>query len=285
MVQSYYSEMRCGSMEVTSAGPTLGEIVTKGQIIDQKDDFPLADYTQTTRVWRHRPVVEVELELDLHKSPEADPWTNYYALRFAWNDSTAVLTRSVQDFAFGFRGERFDSPDYLEIAEGDQRTTLLFHGLPFHRKTGMRMLDTLLVTSGETKRHFRFGIAIDQSYPLVAAREAMTPVIAVPTETGPPRSGPTGWFFHQSAKNVQILSVRGTPPPAEPDGEQPFGFVVRLAETEGRPRDVKLQCFRAPASARTQDFQGNAFHTLAIAGDAVSIPMHGYEIIDVELRF
>jgi alpha-mannosidase len=147
------------------------------------------------------------------------------------------------------------------------------------------MLDTLLVTSGETKRHFRFGIAIDQSYPLVAAREAMTPVIAVPTETGPPRSGPTGWFFHQSAKNVQILSVRGTPPPAEPDGEQPFGFVVRLAETEGRPRDVKLQCFRAPASARTQDFQGNAFHTLAIAGDAVSIPMHGYEIIDVELRF
>ncbi len=285
MVQSFYSEMQCRSMEVTSPGPMLGEIVSRGEIIDQNAGFILAEYKQITRVWRYRPVVEVELELNLHKVPEADPWTNYYALRFAWNDSTAALTRSVQDFAFGIRGERFDSPDYLEIAEGELRTTLLFHGLPFHRKTGMRMLDTLLITAGETKRHFRFDIAIDQSYPLVSAREAMTPAILIPTQTGPPQSGPTGWFFHQTAKNVQILSIRGTHPQRDSSEEESFGFVVRLAETEGRPRDVKLRCFRPPTSARTQDFQGNKLNTLAIETDAVNVPMHGYEITDVELRF
>jgi alpha-mannosidase len=245
----------------------------------------MATFQQTTRVWRHRPVVEVELDLELQKAPDADPWTNYYALRFAWNDSAAALTRSVQDFAFGFRGERFDSPDYLEIAEGDARTTLLFHGMPFHRKTGPRMLDTLLITANENQRRFRFDVAIDQGYPLIAAREATTPVIVIPTTNGPPRSGPAGWFLHLSAKNVQILSVKGLhqKPDASPD--EPFGFVVRLAETEGRPRDVKLRSFRTPTAASVQDFQGQTISTLAIENDAVNIPMHRFEIIDVELRF
>ncbi len=285
LVKSFYSEMRCRSMQVTSSGPTLGEIITEGDIIDQKDGSLLATYKQTTRVWRHRPVVEVELELDLQKLPDADPWTNYYALRFAWNDSTAALTRSVQDFAFGFRGERFDSPDYLEIAEGDQRTTILFHGLPFHRKTGPRMLDTLLITAGETKRRFRFDVAIDQSYPLVAAREATTPVIVIPTQDGPPKSGALGWFLHINAKNVQILSLKGTHPKPDSPPDEPFGFVVRLAETEGRARDVKLRSFRTPTKASVQDFQGQTLATLTIESDAVHIPMHAYEMIDVELAF
>lgn len=287
MIQSYYSEMRLKSAEVTSSGPALGEIVTQGEIVDPLHETPLATYQQTTRVWRHRPVVEVDLELDLQKTPDADPWTNYYALRFAWNDSTAALTRSVQDFAFGFRGERFDSPDYLEIAEDDLRTTLLFHGLPFHRKTGPRMLDTLLVTAGESKRTFRFDIAIDESYPLVAAREAMTPPLTIPTETGPPRTGPSGWFLHQNAKNVQIVSVRGTHPKPSQEGESnaPFGFIVRLAETEGRPRHVRLRCFRTPTAARILDFQGETLNGLTIENEAVQIPMTGYEIADVQLEF
>lgn len=289
MEKSYYSEMRCTSAEVTSEGPTLGEIVTQGEIVDQVANTPLAHFKQTTRVWRYRPVIEVDLELDLQKTPDADPWTNYYALRFAWNDSTAALTRSVQDFAFGFRGERFDSADYLEIAEGELRTTLLFHGVPFHRKTGMRMLDTLLITAGESKRRFRFDVAVDQGYPLVASREAMTPVLKIPTETGPPRTGGSGWFFHVNAKNVQVLSLRGTPPSLNPeansDTEKPFRFVVRLAETEGRSRNVALRCFRTPTAAQTQDFQGKKRDSLSIENDAVHIPMNGYEVTDVELRF
>ncbi len=282
-IKTFYSEMRCGSIEATCTGPTLGEVVTTGDIVDQKDESPLAFFKQTTRVWRHRPVVEVEIELDLQKVPDADPWTNYYALRFAWNDSTAALTRSVQDFAFGFRGERFDSPDYLEIAEGDLRTTVLFHGQPFHRKTGLRMLDTLLITAGESRRSFKFDIAIDQSYPQVAARDAMTPALVIPTEAGPPRTGPEGWFFHLAAKNVQIQSLRGLPEDAAAD--EPFGFIVRLAETEGRSRHVQLDCFRTPTAAAACDFLGQTLDTLDIENAAVHVPMNGYEITDVKLQF
>jgi alpha-mannosidase len=147
------------------------------------------------------------------------------------------------------------------------------------------MLDTLLITAGETKRRFRFDVAIDQSYPLIAAREAMTPVMVIPTEAGPPKSGPAGWFFHLNARNVQILGIKALHQKPEPAHDAPFGFVVRLAETEGRARDVKLRCFRTPTAASVQDFQGQTLATLAIEADAVNIPMHRFEMIDVELRF
>ena len=54
---------------------------------------------------------------------------------------------------------------------------------------------------------------------------------------------------------------------------------------EGRPRDVKLRCFRTPTAASVQDFQGQTLATLAIEADAVHVPMHRFEMIDVELRF
>jgi alpha-mannosidase len=290
-----YSEMRCQSIEVTSAGPSLAEITTKGEIVDQQFNTFLAEFRQRVRVWHGRPVVELDLELDIERLPDSDPWKNYYASRFAWNDSTAALTRSVLQGAHGIEADRFESLDYLEIAEDEQRTTIVFFGLPFHRKTGMRMCDTLLVTPGETRRKFRFAIVVDVPYPLQAALDAMSPVAVVPTSGGPPSAGPSGWFFNVDAKNVQLIQVMdlldeprsrevweplGAPP--VPQGE---GFAVRLLETEGRARQVKLQCWRTPVSARKRDFLGRTISTAVIRDDAVLIDMGRYEIADVELRF
>lgn len=292
--RTYYSEMRCRSSNITCAGPSLGEIVTAGDIVDQQNDTRLAGYQQTIRVWRGRKIVEIELELDVDRMPEGDPWTNYFASRFAWNDSAAALTRTVQMGAHGFQGERFESPHYLEIADEEQRTTILNCGLPFHRKTGMRMLDSLLITAGESQRKFRFVIAIDENYPLQAALDATTPAIVVPTSTQP-RSGSSGWFFRLNAPNVQILRIL---PCIEPSAEtaaweqhdQPAsagtaGFVVRLLETEGRARQVKLACFKTPVGSRLQDLRGRPLNELTIEGDDVIVNMAAHEIADVELRF
>ncbi len=295
-IKTFYSEMRCLTSEITCDGPAMGEIVTTGEIVDQKDNSRLAGFRNTFRVWRGRPVVEVETELNVERMPDGGPWSNYYAARFAWNDSTASLTRSVLGGAHGFRSDRFESSHYFEIAEGDQRTTILHPGLPFHRKTGMRMLDTLLITAGETRRQFRFVIAVDQSYPIEAARDMLTPVAVVPTQTGPPAAGSTGWFFHLAEKNVQITRVLplADEPPRELEtweehdyAEPPpgGGFALRLVETEGRHRQVKLRCFKTPTSARQRDFQGRTLIDLNIEDDVVQIHMTAHEIADVELRF
>jgi len=300
--RTYYSQMRCTSISVTSNGPALGEIVTSGTLNDPQDGSIVAEFGQTVRVWRGRPFVELEIELRAVKMPDGDPWSNYFASRFAWNDSAATLTRSVLGGAHGLQFERFESPHFLEIATESQRTTFLNGGLPFHRKTGPRMVDSLLIVAGETERRFRFGLAIDTDYPMRAAMDFLVPPTVVESPGGPPIAGTSGWLFHLDAKNVQILQFlppRRSDSSTIVDGGQPaaketeavrgddgaFGFAVRLVETEGRQRPVRLECYRTPTEATRLDFQGRMLGQLPIVDDTVLIEMGAYEIVDVDLRF
>lgn len=291
-VQTYYSEMRRSDIQITCTGPALGEMVITGDIVDQVKNERLAGFRQTIRVWRGRPVVELDIELEIDHLPEGDPWSNYFATRFAWNDSAASLTRSVLLGAQGIRGERFESPEYVEIASPTERTTILTHGLCFHRQTGPRMVDSLLVVAGETRRRFQFTISIDREYPLEAARDATVPIAVIPTENGPPQAGESGWFFHLDARNVQITRVLElVEVPSGDESSQRHaspgaaGFALRLIETEGRSRPVRLRLFRTPTTARQRDFQGRSVCDLAIEDDAVVLDLDAYEIADVELRF
>ena len=297
-VRSFYSQMQLRSLEVLCSGPARGEIRSTGDLIDQTNGKRLAGYQQTVRMGRGRPVVEIDIELDIEKMPEGDPWSNYIAARWAWNDGSAALTRSMLMTAQAVKDDRIESPHYLEIASESQRTTILPMGLPFHRRTGDRMLDSILVTAGETRRKFGFVIAVDQDYPMQAALDAMSPISAVRTAGGPPRMGSGGWFLHLSARNVQI--TRLMPLMAEPpEHVDPWdklaqeavppppgrGIAVRLVETEGRPVRAKLRCFRTPTSARQRALDGRTLSALTIEDDAVVVDLAACDIADVELHY
>ena len=294
-IKSQYAEMQCRGHEVVRSGTACGEIVTFGDIIDQVKNEKLASFRQTARVWRACSTIDIEIELSDVKPPEGDPWNNYFASRFAWNDSSSSVTRSIYHSAHGFSGERFETSDYIEIASEDERLTIVSHGLPFHRQTGDRMVDSLLIVAGEDERRFRFTIAVDTPYPLEAAWNATTPAPAIPTERGSPRAGLTGWFFHIDARHVQLTRLLGasnseTPPsPLEQFEHSSLprdpGFAVRLIETEGRTKPVKLRCFHRPTFARTRGFRGETISELPIEGDAVIVNLTAYEVVDVELRF
>ena len=294
-IKSHYAEMKCLGHEITRNGTACGEIVTFGEIVDQLKGERLASFRQTARVWRACPTLEIEIELSEVKPVEGDPWNNYFASRFAWNDGTAVVTRSILHTAQALMGERFETSDYIEIASEEERVTIVPHSLPFHRQTSGRMVDSMLIVAGEEKRQFRFSIITDAPYPLEAAWNALTPACAVTTEAGPPRVGLTGWFFHLDARNVQLTRIldlqnnEAAASPLEqcerfplPDGS---GFAVRLIETEGRAKSIKLRCFSRPSFARKRDFRGETLAELSFHGDAVVIEMTAYEIADIELRF
>lgn len=297
--KSHYAEMRRLKSEITCAGPALGEIVTTGEIIDQTNGARLSGYRQTLRIWRGRPVVEIEIELDVAQKPDGEPWHNYYTSRFAWHDETASLTRSAMMGAHETTDERIESLHYLEIATPEERTTIICPGLPFHRKTGPRMIDSILVVARETERVFRFAIALNQDYPMQSALDALCPAVLVPTQGGPPRGGPAGWFFHLATRQVQILQMLPVmsvaPKPGDEAGEasnaaaQPSpircGCALRLVETEGRPTRARLRCFRTPAWARQRDFAGQTICELSIDADAVLVDLTSFEIADIEIRF
>lgn len=294
--KSYYAETRCRGIEVVSRGPWLGIVRAEGELVDQNTDAILATFRQTFRLWRGRRTLDIDIELDNVKVPEGDPWTNYFCVRWAWLDSTAVLTRSILGAAQPIGHERFESPHYLEIADDDTRTTILMHGLPFHRKTGRRMCDSLLVVEGETRRRFRFSIAFENPRPLQAAWESMVPAVVIPTEIGPPRCGASGWFFHVDSPDVQM--TRLTDLMDEPRDDAPSwdradstelpagqGFAVRLQETEGRNQSLAFRCFRAPLAVRQRDFIGRTSAQPKIDGDVVRLTLSPFEITDLELRF
>jgi alpha-mannosidase len=281
--RTYYSTLRLLSCEVTSSGPALGEIVTEVELIDPQEETVLGRCRSTYRVWRSRPAVEIELELTPEQMPDGDPWSCYFASRFAWKHESAALTRGLLQGAHGLQGERFEAPYFLEIADGDLRTTIVPDGLPFHRRSGPRMVDSILISAGESARTFRFWIAFDEPYPMQAAHRMLMPPVAVRSEKAPASS--SGWFFRMKEKNVQLLSLQPIVPDPHAESPAPDGFTITLLETEGRNRRVKLRPFRTPLSARKRDLQGNLLEELSIQRDAVIIDMRGHELAHVELIY
>lgn len=292
-IKSWYSRMEVSDIRTLSTGPVVGEIETLGRIVDQLTDDTLAHFNIRYQLAKNRPYLQIDIDLDVRQLPEGDPWSNYFAVRWAWNDSTAALTRSQLGQPHSFRLQRFEAPDFFEIASDSDRTTLLFGGLPFHRKTDDRMLDTLLVVEGETQRHFRLAVALDQPYPLRAASDLFTPPTFLPS------SGnlTSGWLFHLDVKNVQILTLAPLhPEPStsasefESSGTPSLATLKRgcsllIAETEGRLAQASIRCFRTPRSARKADATGSTIIDLPIEGDQVIVHLSAFETVFIELLF
>ncbi|MEN6457680.1 MAG: hypothetical protein ABFC63_02015 [Thermoguttaceae bacterium] len=280
-----YSIMAADTLTVTSAGPVLGEMVARGRLVDH-DGRRLAGFQQTTRVWRGSRVIELSIELDVDRPPGPNPWESYYAVRFAWKDASAALYRDVNLATAPTELAQFESPHFLDVRRGNQRTTLLFGGLPYHRRFG-RKLDTLLVVHGETARHFRLGIGIDVPQPMAAATAFLARPLVLDDRPPPPSA--TGWLFHLDCRNVLAThwAYGGRRAPrSEAEGEaSPTGFRVRLLETEGRSVRVGLRSFRAVAAAWKTPAGDMPAVELPICDDRVEVPIGPYQWVEVEVDF
>jgi hypothetical protein len=146
------------------------------------------------------------------------------------------------------------------------------------------MLDTLLITAGETCRKFRLGIGVDLPHACMAALE-MAAQESMQFETAsPPAPVNYGWLFHLDMKNVTATHWS---PLVETTGEKSsvVGFRCRLLETEGRMGRVRLRCFRSPKTAERTEFGGQSRGSLPIEDDSILIDFNGHEWIQLEARW
>jgi len=274
-----YSVMVADSVEATLADAAVGEITSRGRLVD-REGRELAGFVQRFRVVRGSRVLEIDIELDPKEQPRANAWNSYYACRFAWADESANLHRAVGGVRESAASRRFESPWYVDIDLPKQRTAILTGGLPYHRRVGMRMLDSLLIVRGEQARTFRLGVGIDLKYPLQEALSLMTPPTAR-FQTAPPPSGPhSGWLFHVDSKNLVATHW-------EPlyQGQSVAGFRVRLMECYGRAADVTLTAFREVSAGRKVDFLGQTITECESEGDKISFKMQPREWTELEVRF
>ena len=175
--------------------------------------------------------------------------------------------------------ERPETPEYFDISTRSQRTAILFEGLPYHRKHGTRMLDTLLIAGCESTRSFSLGVVLDLENPAHAALEAITPASVVPVEDGPPLIGPSGWLAQVDSKNVVISQLEFV---EQTGTDRGWGLAFHLLETGGHATRCRLRLFRNPSWARQVDFQGDTIIDLTIQEDAVLIDFTPYELARVE---
>jgi alpha-mannosidase len=283
-----YSIMAAEQIEVTARGPLLGEIVCRGRLMD-REGRRVAGFRQTTRVRRGSRVIELLIDLDIDRQPGSNPWDSYYAARFAWKDETSTVYRGVGLANLPTELRQIESPHFVDICLAKQRTTLLCGGLPYHRRLGLRKLDTILAVQGETARSFRLGIGIDVPNATAAAVGFLVPPLLLPDQPPPPT--PTGWLFHLDRRNVLAthweasLVVQASRLPSEQPGRPHHNaaFRVRLLETDGRGVTLGMRCFRPVVSAEKINAGNVPSVPLVVEGDKIAIPIGPHQWIEVEV--
>ncbi|OHB83573.1 MAG: hypothetical protein A2V98_10200 [Planctomycetes bacterium RBG_16_64_12] len=273
-----YSIMAADEITVTSSGPVVGRVVCRGRLVT-RDGRRAARFVETLEVRRASRILEWRIDLDIEQQPEADPWNSYYAARFAWHDAAADVYRGVGLADRPTEQSRVESPHFVDVRSDRKRITILTGGLPYHRRIGVRKLDTLLIVQGETARSFRLGVGVDLTHPVPAALDFLAPQ-HVQAEEAPPAATASGWLFHVDAKNV--VATHWEPLWAV---DRAVGFRVRLLETEGRPCQARLRSFRAVRSARKVDFQSEKPTELSVEDDTITVDVKAHEWAQIEADF
>ncbi|MDG2381998.1 MAG: hypothetical protein P8N76_10020 [Pirellulaceae bacterium] len=273
-----YTHMVADSVQTVCVNRVQAAIESRGKLIDDAKEV-IAEFSQTFRVIRGSRVLEVETELQPTRSAADDRWNSYFASRFAWSNEAAELDRALNGIRCPSTGKRLEAPLFIQIDDGQQQTAILTGGLPYHRKMGMRMLDSLLIVKGESQRKFKFGIGIDLKHPFRESQALLAPDIIVPDLNGD-HASISSWLMHIDAKHVQIISW-------EPWLEQDrvVGIRLRLCESEGRPGQVQISAFRSFDSARKTDFQQQTLTQCEVKDDKLRFQISPHELTEIEARF
>ena len=270
-----YSQMVCDKMEIETASRVLGRITTSGRLL--QGDEHVANFRQSVSVTLGQRVFELDVELEPLRLPVADPWKSYYCSRLAWHDEMAELYRAVNDSRHFVGKSQISAPVYVEIVEPNHRIALFSDGLPFHQKQNRRILDTLLIPHGESRRQFRLGVGVNVPHPMQAAIGFATPLITAPAKFEAPIST-SDWQFHLSSRNVIATSWEGL---QGEDGAD--GVSVRFKETEGRAGQLKLTCARPVKRVRRIRLDGSEIGAGEIQEGVAVLDFQGHDYWQVEL--
>jgi alpha-mannosidase len=270
------------SQRIVEAGLIFAAVETISELVSPVDGARLATVIQTTSIDRVQPRIQIHLRFENIKSNvKGNPWLSYYGCRFAWDNESAAITRAVMGQAGGFRAERFESPDYLEVSDTDHRMVIVPHGRPYHRRSGPRMLDSLLIVEGESAREFQFTVEFDQPFPLRTAADAMTPVSALHITGSAAAGAASSWILGLSAKNAEIVNTRHKA--ATNDESESLNLL--LSETDGVAVDCFIKTARKPTAAFAINAEMTEKSALTISDQGTLIHLSAFRIREVQLIF
>jgi alpha-mannosidase len=269
-----YARMVANDINTTQSTPVVGEIVSRGQLLGE-DDNPIGTFAQTVSLQRGSRVIRVSVHVDSDQEFSSDVWNSYLCSRFAWSSESMDIIAGVFDRSMPTKARRFEAPLFVDLDDAANKTTILSGGIPFHRRIGARMLDSVLIVKGESARDFEFGIGIGLANPVRDAIQFLS-VPTVSRDVQLPFTTQTGWLFHIDSKNVVVTSWKPI------ISEKERGFRVRLIETSGRATRAKIKTFRTINSARKVDFENNTLNPCDVTDGAIAVNLDGHEWTEIE---
>ncbi len=273
-----YSDMIADSIETVASSKAIGIVKVTGKLVDGKEKTN-ATFEVTYTLLRGSRTLAVDLELNQETQPVPNVWESYYCTRSAWHDEGADLVRTQHMVRTSTREKRFEAPLYVEIEAPKTRTCLLGGGNVYHHRRGLRMMDSILASHGETKTHFRYGVGIDLRHPLHSAIDLMAPTTVVQGNLSAPKPQHS-WLFHLDTRNVIVTFW-------EPifEGESLKGFRARLLETMGRNVESKLSAFRPIQSVRQVEFSGAEAGDLIAKDGKAELNISAMQFMQIEAYF
>ena len=288
-----YANMVADSIETIENETLSAAIKSTGRLVADHQD--LARFEQTVRIVRG--ISRIEIDVTLHPIDPLTANSNHYICsRLAWKSEGARLFANVLDSREQVVSPWFHATKYVNVQEsGLPSVSLLTGGLPFHRRSNRRMLDSVLMLHNESQTRVSFAIDIDQPYPSAAAASRLTPVIQYPARQNPAvtagalKADKTGqvksdWLFHFNRKN--ILATHAAP--IFDDDGKCKGVILRLKETESRAVQLSIMSVKLLRAAEVVNFSGEVFETLPL-NDAdkrrVTLDIDPLSFLQVNLYF
>lgn len=275
LVHGKGSRALCQSVEVTASGPVRGEIVTQGEIRALEGNAPLARFRQRFRLWLHRPVLEIDLHLEPLVPFKPDPSDDYLAVRWAWPDEKTIVSPANGWHLEPCRAAEFEAPGLIRLRERNLLTDIVTGGVAFHKRSGFRLLDSLLVVAGERTRDFRFLVGLNLAQPWPTLFDVHRAPVVVKVDRGPPRQGRTGWFAKLTSPNLACASLA-------PIADIAPSVRLRLIETRGEATRTDLRFCRRASKGRLTNLRGELIYDLHAHEQGISLDFSPYELLQVE---
>ena len=281
---SQYTRMVASEIELRSDKTSLqhAAAVTSRGVLETTADSEnrsattLAEFEQTVSLKRGDRKIYFDVVLRPATPVSGEPWRNYIASRIAWADEDAEIYRSENEVPDRLFQEKFAAPSYVEIRSSNAKITMLPCGLPFHRRSERRMLDTLLVVEREPQSHFQFAIAIDSASSMADAAICRSPLYAF--DVNDLKGMVDGWIFHLNCRNVMVTSLRPVF-----DAGKVTGAVFRLLETEDRSGELRISTPFTLKRAKRCKFSGEPAYELPTDGDVAIYNFLESQYFQIEL--
>jgi alpha-mannosidase len=300
---SGYSAMKADRLEVVTNNPLLGHLRSTGRlmllgksvgtfVIDYRLHLgsrflhvacQLQPVNQTKTVeWNENARYEFPpVNRDLGSG-----YRRYFAWRFAQSHPSAEVYRDLHGFKLEATRPTSTGPKLLEFRNPEQWLSLCTGGLAFHRFPEDGKADLLLTNGSDGVIHSEIAIGISPKNGLIAANQFLSEPAVLPC--GPLREGlpKAAWLFRCSSAQALITDWQ-----CRYDGAACVGVTLRLQETAGRTRKIKLEFASRPTAVRAtltpwaDPALRQSTPVVRLEGDTVECGLSPFEQMQLEVDF